>query len=209
MTIVSIVIDGYDVFREVELCCTVLRDEIIASNAKVVFRPDSGDMFEIIPRILQMQEMAFGIKYTRNNYKQIKHVGIIQGDGVDRVTLIKLLNHIMELGYSPDCVIFGSGGALLQKVNRDDLKFAQKACSIYVNNEWIGIAKDPVTDHGKKSKEGILTTVRSIMTGELMPARLDQGPINDEFEDIMQLVYHTGRLFNETTLDDVRERASH
>ena len=37
-----------------------------------------------------------------------------------------------ELGYAADVVIFGSGGALLQKVNRDTLKFAQKACAILV-----------------------------------------------------------------------------
>lgn len=39
-----------------------------------------------------------------------------------------------------------------------------------------------------------------------MTARLDQGPLNDEFEDVMQLVYYKGDLYNETTLDEVRTR---
>jgi len=206
-SIVSIVIDGYDVFREAELCCTVLRDEIIASKAKVVFRPDSGDMMEVIPRILRMQEMAFGFNLTSTGHKQIKHVGIIQGDGVDHAAIEAVLDMIISMGYSADCVIFGSGGALLQKVNRDSLKFAQKACALLINGEWRGIAKDPITDHGKKSKEGVLTTVRSRLTGELMAARLDTGPLDSDFEDIMQLVYHTGTLYNETTLAAVRQRA--
>lgn len=207
-SIVSIVIDGYDVFREAELLCTVLRDEIIASKAKVVFRPDSGDMMDVVPRILRMQEMAFGYNTTNTGHKQIKHVGIIQGDGVDHAAIKELLDLVIGMGYSADCVIFGSGGALLQKVNRDSLKFAQKACSILVDGMWKGIAKDPVTDHGKKSKEGILTLVRSRMTGELMTARLDQAPLDSEFEDVHRLVYHTGILYNETILSDVRERAS-
>jgi nicotinamide phosphoribosyltransferase len=206
-SIVSIVIDGYDVFRESELLCTVLRDEIIDSKAKVVFRPDSGDMMEVIPRILRMQEMAFGYNLTSTGHKQIKHVGIIQGDGVDHAAIEAVLDMIIEMGYSADCVIFGSGGALLQKVNRDSLRFAQKACAILVDGEWRGIAKDPITDHGKKSKEGVLTLVRSRMTGELMTARLDTGPLNEEFEDVHKLVYYMGEFYNETTLSEVRERA--
>lgn len=205
-SILSIVIDGYDVYREAELICTELRDEIMAARVKVVFRPDSGDMMEVVPRILHMQEMAFGVKMTDKGYKQIPHVGVIQGDGVDHDAIQALLQRVTELGYSADCVIFGSGGALLQKVNRDTLSFAQKASSILVDGSWKGIAKDPVTDSGKKSKEGVLTTVRNRMTGELQPARLDQAPIPEDFEDIMQLVYHMGDLYNETTLADVRSR---
>jgi nicotinamide phosphoribosyltransferase len=207
-SIVSIVIDGYDVYREAELLCTQLRDEIIAARVKVVFRPDSGDMMEVVPRILRMQEQAFGVKITDKGYKQIQHVGVIQGDGVDHDAIQALLKLVTDLGYSADCVIFGSGGALLQKVNRDTLKFAQKASSILVDGEWKGIAKDPVTDSGKKSKQGVLTTVRNRLTGELMPARIDLGPLDSEFEDIMQLVYHTGELYNEVTLAEVRTRVA-
>lgn len=206
--IVSIVLDGYDVYREAELLCTVFRDRIIASKAKVVFRPDSGDMMEVIPRILKLQEMAFGTTITSTGHKQINHVGIIQGDGVDHAAIVAVLKMITDMGYSADCVIFGSGGALLQKVNRDSLKFAQKASAIYVDGTWIGIAKDPITDAGKKSKEGVLTLVRSKVTGELMPMRMDAGLINDEFEDMMQLVYHTGTLYNEVLLSDVRGRVA-
>ena len=162
----------------------------------------------VVPRILRMQEQAFGVKITSKGYKQIQHVGVIQGDGVDHDSIVALLKLVTDMGYSADCVIFGSGGDLLQKVNRDTLKFAQKASSILVDGEWKGIAKDPVTDSGKKSKEGVLTTVRNRLTGELMPARIDLGPLDSKFEDIMQLVYHTGELYNETTLADGRTRVA-
>ena len=207
-TIASIVIDGYDVYRESELLCTEFKDDIIKSEVKVVFRPDSGDMMEVVPRLLKLQEMAFGYTLTKTGYKSINHVGIIQGDGVDHTSIKLLLDKIIAMGYSADCVIFGSGGALLQKVNRDTLKFAQKACSILINGKWIGIAKDPITDHNKKSKEGVLTLVRSKLTGELSVVRLDTNILNEEFEDIMKLVYYKGDLYNETTLADVRNRAN-
>lgn len=205
--IVSIVIDGKDVFRCAEVLCTEFRDLIIASGAKVVFRPDSGDMMETIPRILRMQELAFGTTLTAKGFKKINYVGIIQGDGIDRqgMAIKAVLGKIISMGFSADCVIFGSGGGLLQGVSRDTFKFAQKASAILVDGKWIGIAKDPVTDPGKKSKEGVMTLVRSKMTGELMAARLDQGPLDGEFEDMHVLIYHCGTFYNEIALSEVRE----
>lgn len=207
--IVSIVLDGYDVYREAELCCTVLKDDILNCGAKVVFRPDSGDMLEVVPRLLRLQEMAFGYTLTPRGYKMINSVGIIQGDGVDHMAIKTLLGNIIAMNYAPSCVVFGSGGALLQKVNRDTFKFAQKACAVLLEDgSWKGIAKNPITDPGKKSKEGVLTVARSKMTGELMTARLDQGALSEEFEDIMKLVYFKGQLFNETTLAEIRARCA-
>jgi nicotinamide phosphoribosyltransferase len=207
--ILSIVIDGKDMWRCAELLCTEFRDAIIASRAKVVFRPDSGDMLEVVPRLLRLQETAFGYTVNERGFKSIKHVGIIYGDGVDRLNMLTMIGNILSMGYSADCMVFGSGGALLQKVNRDTLKFAQKGSALlYEDGEWEGIAKDPVTDPGKKSKEGLMTTVRSRVTGELMAARLDQGPLNEEFEDLHVLMYHTGTLYNKTTLDEARARAA-
>lgn len=212
--IFSIVLDGYDVYREAEIICTTLRDEIIASGVKVVFRPDSGDMNVVVPRILDLQAMAFGTEIVKgaNNqtYKRIKYVGLIQGDGIDHNTLMDLLNLIVYRGYTADVLIFGSGGALLQKLNRDTLKFAQKACALLLDDgEWVGIAKNPVTDQGKKSKEGVMTLLKHLMTGEYMPGRLDNIPyLSEEFVDVFELVYYLGELYNETTLDEVRARVA-
>jgi len=165
--IVSIVIDGYDVYRAAELLCTELKQEIINSGAKVVFRPDSGDMLEVVPRILRLQEVAFGSVINSKGYRKINTVGIIQGDGVDHMSIKTLLGNILAMGYSADNVIFGSGGALLQKVNRDTFKFAQKASAVCnAEGDWVGISKNPVTDTGKRSKQGCVSLARSRMTGE-------------------------------------------
>lgn len=219
-TIVSIVIDGRDTIRCAKKLCTDFKDMIIASGAKIVFRPDSGDMMEIVPKLLRMQDAAFGADVNEKGFRKIRHVGIIQGDGVDHMAICTLLGNIVAMGYRADNVIFGSGGALLQKVNRDTYKFAQKASSILVRKtllgahggcvteSWEGISKDPITDPGKKSKEGVLTLLRNKVTGELVTGRLDQAPIPDGFEDAHVLIYHTGKLYNETSLAEVRVRAA-
>lgn len=209
--VLSIVLDGYDVYREAGLLCNELKNLIVESGIKVVFRPDSGDMMEVVPRLLKMQEAAFGYTVTKNGYKKINNVGIIQGDGVNHMAIRTLLGNIMAMNFSPDCVLFGSGGALLQKLDRDTMKFAQKACAKMVVNadgstRWIGIAKDPVTDQGKKSKEGFLTLIRNSQTGETKVIDLVREEIADGWTDVMKIVYANGRLYNETTLAEVRAR---
>ena len=212
-SIVSIVIDGKDVFRCAKTLCEdpEIKALIIKhgeSGGKVVFRPDSGDMLETIPAILKLQEAAFGSVTNSKGYRKISYVGIIQGDGIDRqgMAIKAVYGKILSMGFSADNVIFGSGGGLLQGVTRDTLKFAQKASAILVDGEWVGIAKDPVTDPGKKSKEGVMTLARSKTTGAYVAARLDQA-WDEDLEDVHVLVYHTGMLYNETTLDEVRMRA--
>ena len=208
--IVSIVIDGYDVYRAAEMLCTQLNEDIIASKAKVVFRPDSGDMMEVVPRILRMQEMAFGSTVNSKGFKKINTVGIIQGDGVDHLAIKCLLGNLQAMGYAADNIVFGSGGALLQKVNRDTFKFAQKASAVLRTDvspvQWVGIAKNPVTDPGKRSKKGRVTLVRSKMTGEVMT--VDRDSVGPDFEDMMVTVYRDGKILVNDTLTQIRERAS-
>jgi nicotinamide phosphoribosyltransferase len=213
-SIISIVIDGKDVFRCANTLCTdpEIKALIIKhgeSGGKVVFRPDSGDMLVTIPAILKMQEAAFGSVTNAKGYRKINYVGVIQGDGVDRqgMAIKSVYGKILSMGFSADNVIFGSGGGLLQSVTRDTLKFAQKASAILVDGEWVGIAKDPITDPGKKSKEGVMTLARNKTTGEYVAARLDK-EWDENLEDVHVLVYHTGTLYNETILDEVRERAA-
>lgn len=222
VTILSLVIDGKDVFRCAERLCSPEFVELIKeSGIKVVFRPDSGDMQEVVPRIVEMQQNAFGYDFTTTGHRRTKYVGIIQGDGVDHQAIRMLLGKLMIMGYSADCVIFGSGGALLQKVNRDTLKFAQKASSILIQrpanrgdgdlapafiDEWVGIAKDPITDSGKKSMEGVLTLIEDMLTGEYKTVRIDQGELPAHYRDAHEIVYYYGKLYNETILQEMRER---
>lgn len=160
--IVSLVLDGYNVWREAELLCTKFKQRIIDSGAKVVFRPDSGDMFEVIPRLLEMLEAAFGVTKNSKGKKVLNCVGIIQGDGIDKTTFMLLMQKVVSLGFAPENVLMGSGGGLLQKVNRDTKKVAQKASAIKINGVWVDMFKDPITDPGKKSKTGLQNDPRFV-----------------------------------------------
>lgn len=215
--IVSIVIDGADTMRAAASLCTKFKDKIIASGAKVVFRPDSGDMMEIVPAIVQMQAKAFGTTKRANGYVGIKHVGVIQGDGVDRLSAISLVTKLMSMGFSADVVVFGSGGALLQKINRDTLRFVMKVTAVTdQDGKWVDIVKDPITDRSKKSLAGRLS-VREVNPGEYETYRLSH--VGSDYVkigegDIMQLAYwlnadNKPRMpIHVDTLEDVRKRAA-
>ena len=85
-------------------------------------------------------------------------------------------------------------------------KFAQKASSILIDGVWKPIAKDPITDPGKKSKAGRLTLVRSRLTGEFKTVDMDK-PFDSEWEDVMVTLYENGKLYNLQTLEEIRTRA--
>ena len=52
-------------------------------------------------------------------------VRVLQGDGIDMYSYPKLLDHVQAAGWSVQNIVCGSGGGLLQKVNRDTLRFAR------------------------------------------------------------------------------------
>lgn len=161
--IVSVVMDGYDIYRDVDLLCTeYFVNKVKERGCKFVVRPDSGDPFEIIPAILHKLEAAFGYTVNSKGKKVINNIGVIQGDGIDAMSLALLAQKIHSIGYAPECVIYGSGGGLLQKVNRDTFKFAQKTSAIRVGTTWVNTVKDPITDPGKRSKGGVLVNVNFV-----------------------------------------------
>jgi nicotinamide phosphoribosyltransferase len=180
-SIVSIVGDGYNIFNFVDMVCEPVRvEKIKASGGKLVIRPDSGDPLEIIPILLEKLAKAFG--YTMVKGYKLLHgsIGLIQGDGIDYDSMKQILQLLADQGWSMANLVFGSGGGLLQKVNRDTYKFAQKATAIrhgkkVETHSWIPISKDPITDPGKKSKEGRVTTLRNKITGEYSVGYLDTG----------------------------------
>jgi nicotinamide phosphoribosyltransferase len=210
--IVSIVCDGFDVYREAKQICD-MKDIIVESGAKIVLRPDSGDVKEVIPKLLEILESGFGTKVNSKGFKVLNNVGLLQGDGIEYSTMVELLELVTSLGFSSSNIVFGSGGGLLQKVNRDTYKFAQKASAIKVQGQWKPIFKDPVTDPGKKSKSGRLTLVRN-GDGNFKTVNIDtelEKYLSEGWEDVMVTLYdgvnNPGELLYTTTLAEVRARA--
>ena len=77
---------------------------------------------------------------------------MIQGDGINYETIKEILEFLKQNKWSSDNIAFGSGGGLLQKMDRDTQKCAFKCCLAIINNKEIPVYKDPITDPGKKVK---------------------------------------------------------
>jgi nicotinamide phosphoribosyltransferase len=205
-TIVSIVSDGYDIFNLATLYTTELYQEIIDSGIRLVVRPDSGDATKVILKLLQIFEAGFGVTCNSKGYKVLNVVRILQGDGLSAPEdFAKICEAVIAAGFSIENIVFGQGGGLLQQVNRDTYKFAMKTCAAEIDGKWVDVFKDPITDPGKRSMAGRLTVVKNQFGNFATIAIDDMGPMDVE---IMQTVWIAGTCYNDSNLDEVRERSS-
>jgi nicotinamide phosphoribosyltransferase len=102
--------------------------------------------------------------------------------------------------FSADNIAFGQGGALLQQVNRDTLKFAMKCSAIQVNGEWKEVFKNPSTATWKTSKKGRLALIEENGQYKTIPERPWQ-------HNILKPVYNNGIVeHNLTNLRMIRSR---
>jgi nicotinamide phosphoribosyltransferase len=205
------VIDGYDTLKAVKFIGTKYKDVILNSGIKLVFRPDSGNPSTVTLDVVHLLDSLFGSTTNTKGYKQLHpQVGVLWGDGIDRDGVQSILTTLEMHGYAASNLVFGSGGGLLQKVNRDTNKFAQKASAALFDgdDEWKDVYKEPATDKGKSSKKGRLSLFKSRLTGEFATIRLDDGPIDSEWEEMLIPIWEHGVLLKEWTLDEVRARAN-
>ncbi len=155
--------DSKDIYKAVsDLWGGALKDRVMRRNGKLVIRPDSGDPVEVNRKLLKLAWDAFGGTVNKAGFKVLdQHVGFIQGDGIDRAMLNRIMAMEIDEGFAVCNIAFGSGGGLLQKFNRDTFKFAIKCSAAVVNGKMRHVHKDPITDPGKKSKSGFVYLGRS------------------------------------------------
>ena len=209
--IVSIVSDTYDVFNFVKKMATKYKDEILSRDGVVVFRPDSGDPVEVNEKLIDILYEIFKDESTITETGHIllpPQVRLIQGDGIDNEMLNQILKTMALNGYAADNWVFGSGGGLLQKFDRDTQKFAIKASygERVVEGKKISfnIQKDPITSKGKKSKAGRLKLVLG-ENGEYFTATSDD-PNFESYKDELELVFDNGVIKRHENFDEIRER---
>lgn len=159
-SIIACVLDSYDIYAAVDFIASKLKDKIESTEYPTfVIRPDSGEPSSVLGDILKIMENN-NVAYKTNSkgFKVFDKYRLIWGDGIDPKAILQILNFIIFKGYSAENIAFGSGGDLMQKVDRDTCKFAIKCSAAKVNGIWRDVFKDPITDHGKKSKAGVLTS---------------------------------------------------
>jgi nicotinamide phosphoribosyltransferase len=198
--------DSYDIYKACELWGTKLKQDVLDSGAVLVVRPDSGEPSEVVLNCVRILEKHFGSTKNAKGFRVLNGVRVIQGDGIDHSTIRSILSVLYLAGYSADNVAFGQGGALLQQVNRDTMKFAMKCSAIRVNGEWRDVFKDPVTDSGKTSKKGRLKLVRTVMGGKYHTMR-EEDFIKTPVVNVLEDVFRDGVLLRDMTFDELRTNA--
>jgi len=210
--IVSVVSDSYDYRNAVDVIWgEELREEVLARDGVTVIRPDSGDPETEVMFTLDSLWRTFGASENKQGFKVLHpKVRIIQGDGVDEAAIGRILTRMESEGWAADNIVFGMGGGLLQKVNRDTLRFAMKASAIHDASGWRSIGKMPKTDPTKGSKKGFQTVAYDALNDEW---EVISSPEPQETHGLLQPVYtmKEGMVEPHATLwafADVRRRAA-
>jgi nicotinamide phosphoribosyltransferase len=203
--------DSFDILNACsKLWGEELKDKILSMDGRLVIRPDSGDPKETLRKVFNILWDKFGGRINNKGFKVLDdHIRVIQGDGVNFESIIDILDMLVEEGFSTENIVFGMGGALLQKVDRDTQKFAFKCCAIVVNGEQRNVQKDPIeidsdgnfTKSFKKSKSGYLKLLKTDGGFETIEMA------TDDIDNFLVKVFENGFLLKEYTFDEVRENA--
>jgi nicotinamide phosphoribosyltransferase len=204
--LVAVVSDSYDIYKAcTNLWGEQLKELIENRDGTLVVRPDSGDPPVIVVEVLECLGKAFGTTETSKGFKLLpKYIRVIQGDGISADSLPGILDAMVAANWAADNISFGSGGALLQKVNRDTQKCAFKCSEATVNGEVRDVYKDPITDPGKKSKKGRLTLEKN-EDGEIVTITEGKG---DPAKDLLVKVFENGKLLKDYSFAEIKERAA-
>jgi nicotinamide phosphoribosyltransferase len=204
--LVAVVSDSYDIFSACRnLWGGALKARVLSRDGTLVVRPDSGPPPETVLKVIEILGHAFGYERNAKGYKILNpHVRIIQGDGIDYEMVGLILETLKQAGWSADNAAFGSGGGLLQKFDRDTQKCAVKCSAVLVDGIWFDVQKDPVTDHGKRSKAGRLELVQT--ADGFKTLREDEAMRSGRMNELME-VFRNGELIVDQGFAQVRERA--
>lgn len=204
--LVAVVSDSYDIHNAVRnIWCGTLKDQVLASGATVVIRPDSGSPVETPLKVLETLWQSYGGTENAKGARVLNPaVRVIQGDGMTLATIEQLVAEMVRKRWSLDNIAFGMGGGLLQHVNRDTMRFAMKANAMKTEDgQWKDVFKMPVSDPNKASKAGRQAVV--FQNGQLVARKFDEV---DPADDQLKVVYRDGMLHESSSFDDVRARAN-
>lgn len=200
--ILSVVGDSFNIYDFADkICGQTYHDAILARDGVFVIRPDSGDPEEVMLKLVNILWNRFGGTTNSKGYRVVNpKVRLLWGDGINLDGVRDVLGNFMVNGWAAENVAcFGIGSNLLQRVNRDDLRFAFKCCAHYRDGKWVDVFKSPI-EGGKNSKRGRLKLVRDGDTYKTV--RLEESG-----EDVLVTVFESGELVKKYTFDEVRENA--
>ena len=231
--ILSIVSDTFDLWKLITEYLPANKEAIMARDGKLVIRPDSGDPVDIIcgditiavenggietpasKGVIELLWDIFGGTINEQGYKVLDpHIGAIYGDSITTERQVQIYQRLAAKGFAATNIVLGVGSFTYQFNTRDTLGFAAKGAWFEVEEVvdkhgivgkiGYNIYKDPITDDGtKKSLKGLLC-VKSGENGDLVC--LTEQTWEQENQGWLQTIYEDGKFFNQTTLEEVRNR---
>lgn len=204
--ILSIVADSYNVYDfTANIVGGTFKEEIKNRKGKVVVRPDSGDPVSTVLALLGILGDKFGFNVNAKGFKELPpYIGLLWGDGIDYYGIRDILHAMKDAGWAANNIVFGMGGGLLQKINRDTQRFAFKCSAQQRDGIWIDIFKKPL-DVSKASKKGILKLVnKGNGQFETVQSRYDSVE-SREVPDVLQTVFKNGEIVKEYTFQECRK----
>lgn len=188
---------------------------LVRRNKKSIISGNSGNPVTMPIEIMDILAEQFGYTVNSKGYKVLAQredgspiVKVIQGDGLNETTLKELLDNVIKAGYSVENLALGMGGGMLQKVDRDTLKYAMKASAIKIKDgDWVAIFKDPITDKGKTSKKGRLALVHNCGVGSCSYKTVPKFVTDERGGNLLRKVFRNGELLVEDDFETIRKRA--
>ncbi len=204
--IVSLVADSYDYYKFVDAVIRMFED-ISRRRTQLVIRPDSPTPDHKTPESLvlwTLQRIHEGLPHHRiektDNGRILLPISVLWGDGIDEDGIARIVKLAMDHNYAAQNLVFGMGGGLLQKLNRDTLRVATKCSWWHDGTNGHDVYKRPL-DVSKASKRGQLAVVHrgdSIVTTS--PRDIIEG------QNLLHPVYDYGMLLRQHTYSDVSGR---
>lgn len=213
--ILSYVSDTYDFWAVITRIAAHLKDDIMARDGKLVFRPDSGDPVKIvvgdanagsiperIGAIVCLWDI-FGGTSTATGYQLLdSHVGMIYGDSISLERGEAIFSGLKSKMFASQPV-FGIGSFTYQYVTRDTFGTAIKATHAAIAGVDYDLFKDPKTDDGlKKSARGFIRI--EYENGNYV--QYDQQTREQEAGGLLETVFLDGKMVRMQSLAEIRER---
>lgn len=200
--ILSLVGDTWHIYDFIRKAAE-FKDRIHNKGGTLVIRPDSGEMRQVLPQVMREVREKFGCTRNAKGYDVLNAVKVLQGDGINENSVTTPFAVAKDMGISADSIMTGSGGGLMQTdIDRDTCKFAFKASNVTRNGVDIPVAKDPITDPGKRSKMGRLALLKG--DKEYYTSVVDRF---DTPWDCLETIYDpTAGPFEKESFADIRKR---
>lgn len=202
--ILSVVVDSYDYKNCVgNIIGKQYKEAILARDGVFVVRPDSGNPEEVTLDIVENLGKNFGFTVNGKGYRVLNpKVKVLWGDGIEIRGVDNILGTLLVNGWSAENMVFGMGGGLLQKVNRDTQRFAFKCSAQKRNGKWVDIFKNPI-DKTKTSKKGRLALVK---IGDKWETKAEKDVLPER--NALVTVFENGKLLKFYTFEEVRKNAA-